>query len=298
MKYNHDTIEAIGCYVASRGSQAKLQPRQFVAFYNRTSEEAFDLWELCALSIEPKTHPKHMFWCLAYMKLYVPIDVLAVMLNISVPTLNKWIWKWIESIASKHIDVIHWTKRHRNAPDRVWSLVTVDGTDFSIGEPTPFNNAWKSPKAKGASVKYEVAISIYSGDIVWIYGPHQGSKHDYSILKESLKKMLDEGEMVETDAGYGVVRKGVGSDGIIRSKNDYMSKQEQQEKSQLRARHETLNHRLKTWGILKQQFRNNKKLHQYVFYAIAVMTQMSIDNGDVLFACEPKTLKKQDKYYI
>ena len=77
----------------------------------------------------------------------------------------------------------------------------------------------------------------FSGDIVWIYGPHEGSKHDYKIFKELLMKMLEADEMVETDAGYGVVGKGAGNDGIIRSKNDYMSKEERLEKSDLRARH-------------------------------------------------------------
>jgi hypothetical protein len=51
-----------------------------------------------------------------------------------------------------------------------------------------------------------------------------------------MMKMLEADEMVETDAGYGVVGKGVGNDGIIRSKNDFMSKEERWEKSDLRAR--------------------------------------------------------------
>jgi hypothetical protein len=254
MRYSVQAIESIGCKIASRDLKDKMKPREFVSFFNRTPDEALELWELCSPNIMPKTSPKHMFWCLMYMKLYIPLDVMAVLLNISVPSLNKWVWIWVESIATRHIDVIHWTKRFQNAPADVWCYITVDGTDFTIGEPTPFNKAWKSPKAKGASLKYKVAISIYSGDIVWIYGPHEGSKHDYRIFKEMLMKMLEADEMVETDAGYGVVRKGVGNDGIIRSKNDYMSKEERSEKSDQRARHETVNRRFKSWGILKQQF--------------------------------------------
>ncbi len=221
------------------------------------------------------------------------------MLETSIPTLNKWIWIWIESIANRHVDVIHWTRRYRNAPESVWCLITVDGTDFRIGEPLPFSTHWKSPKGRGASVKHEGAISIYSVDIVWIYGPHEASKHDYTILKEMLMKMLEEGEMVEADAGYGIPgRGGVANDGVVRSKNGYQSEEEMREKSTLRARHETANHRFKTWSILKQDFRSKKELHMYVFYAIAVMTQLSIDNGNVLFSFQPNTLTKEDKYYI
>lgn len=176
-------------------------------------------------------------------------------------------------------------------PPDVWCRVSVDGTDFKIGEPTPFNRKWKSPKAAGAAVKYEVAISIYSGDIVWIYGPHRGGKHDVTIFLEALQLMLEENEMVETDAGY------TGHKELIRNRNDYLSEAEKMEKSDLRARHETVNRRFKEWGILKQQFRNNSKKHQFVFFAIAVLTQMRIDNGDELFSCEPIT-KKEAQYYI
>lgn len=167
-----------------------------------------------------------------------------------------------------------------------------------IGEPIPFNKKWKSPKQQGASLKYEIAISIYSGDIVWIYGLHNGGKHDYSVLKEKLMKFLGAGEMLEADAGYGYHGDAYVSDRIVCSQDDFGSEEERREKSELRARHESCNRRFKQWGILKQQFRNNKKKHAMVFYAIAVMTQISIDNGDVLFACYPKTLQKKKIYKI
>lgn len=299
MKYTEEAMHLIGCQVASRDSAKTTLPvRQFVSLYNRTPVEALELWEMCGCTIIPKTHPKHMFWCLLYLKLYIPLDSMSIMLNVSIPTLHKWIWIWIETIASRHHDVIHWTRRFRNAPKDVWCFISVDGTDFQIPEPTPWNKQWKGAKNPGASIKYEVAISIYSGDIVWIHGPHEGSKNDKKVFREHLKNMLDDGEMVEADAGYGLPGSGGAGDDIVRSKLDFHSREEQREKSCLRARHETVNHRFKTWGALKQQFRNNKKLHQYVFYACAVMTQMSIDNGNVLFGVEPKTLKKQDRYHI
>ncbi|KAL3924013.1 MAG: hypothetical protein SGARI_006112 [Bacillariaceae sp.] len=138
-----------------------------------------------------------------------------------------------------------------------------------VGEPTPFDRKHKSPKQKGAAVKYEVAM---------------------------LKNMLAKGEMIETDAGYGY--HGAGTCGFVRSRDDFFSKAEKREKSELRARHETVNHRFKTWGILKQQFRNDRKKHQFVFYAIAVLTQLQIQNGNVLFCLEPKSLKKKGQYRI
>jgi hypothetical protein len=314
---------ALGSEIASRKPGCKLlNERTYTAFYGRTPTEISDVWEMCneRIPTTARTQVKHLFWALMYMKLYCTIDVMCVLLETSKPTLDKWVWLWIETIAMRHVDVvsrknyncrvallllhfhsltfrliltkIDWGKRHRNVPSEdVWCRVSVDGTDFMIGEPFPFNKKWKSPKFSGAAVKYEVAISIFSGDIVWINGPHRGGKNDITIFVERLRGMLEDGEMIEADAGY------KGHAGFIRSKADYLTEEERMEKSELRARHETVNRRFKSWGILKQQFRNDKKKHEFVFYAIAVLTQLSIDNGSVLFACEPIT-KKEASYYI
>ncbi len=102
--------------------------------------------------------------------------------------------------------------------------------------------------------------------------------------------MLPTGEMIEADAGYGAVGLCVGTDVFVRSRDDFITPEEKREKSELRARHETCNRRFKSWSVLKQQFRNDRKKHGHVFYAIAVLTQLQINNGNVLFSCEPTHL--------
>ena len=283
-------VAEIGSDLVTRGQKDVLDDRSFVAFYNRTPNKVKDIWDLCSDNIKPRPKLIHLFWALMYMKLYLPLDVMVVLCSCSKPTFEKWCWMWMEAIASKHVEIIVWDKRFRNAPKDVWCLTSVDGTDFLVDEPFPFNRKFKSPKVGGAGFKYEVALSIYSGDIVWIYGPHNGGKHDVTIARELLVGQLDEGEMIEGDRGYrGLVD--------CRAPDDALSEEEYKEKSNLRARHETVNHRLKTWGVLKQRFHGAKQKHQFCFYAIAVMTQMSIDSGRVLFSCEPKT-KKKKTYYI
>jgi hypothetical protein len=295
-KCDESFMLSLGSTIASRNNDKLLDERTYVCFYGIDHIEVLQIWEMCCTSVLKPT-PKHLFWALMYMKLYLPIEVMLVLLATSKPTFNKYVWTWIDAIAKLHEKVILWENRLRNAPEGpLWCLVTVDGTDFQIGEPFPFEKQWKSPKQKGASVKYEVAVSIYSGDIVWIYGPHRGSKHDKTIFDSFLQKMLAEGEQVEADAGYAF--HGVSSNPFIRSRDDFGSDEERKEKSELRARHETANRRFKSWGILKQQFRNDKRKHQFVFYAIASMTQIQINNGNVLFSCEPKTLKKECSYTL
>ena len=54
----------------------------------------------------------------------------------------------------------------------------------------------------------------------------------------------------------------------------------------VRARHETLNGRFKAWEILKQLYRHDIALHSYVFRAIAIIIQLTIDSDEPLFAVE------------
>ena len=51
----------------------------------------------------------------------------------------------------------------------------------------------------------------------------------------------------------------------------------------VRARHETLNGRLKNWGILSQVYRHHIMMHGDVFWACTVVTQLTIQDGALLF---------------
>jgi len=66
----------------------------------------------------------------------------------------------------------------------------------------------------------------------------------------------------------------------------------------VRNRQETVNKRMKNWGALKQVWRHRFTSHGSVFRAIAVITQMRIENGEPLFQCgyrdPPYDLEDQD----
>ena len=62
--------------------------------------------------------------------------------------------------------------------------MSVDGTDFRIQNPTQFWKGWYSFKFKGPGVRYEVALSIQSADIVWVNGPFPaGAWPDINIFR-------------------------------------------------------------------------------------------------------------------
>lgn len=54
----------------------------------------------------------------------------------------------------------------------------------------------------------------------------------------------------------------------------------------VRARHETCNARFKMWGCLNQTFRHERTKHGDVFRACAVLTQLAIEDGEILYPVE------------
>ena len=152
--------------------------------------------------------------------------------------------------------------------------ITVDGTDFRIMEPSPFDPTWLSEKFNGPGVKYKVALCIQTGWIVHINGPYPcGQWHDLTVARDDLCYKLAESEyddeMAVADGGY--------SDGynFFETPTGH-NNPDQRMKAQARARHETINRRFKQWGVLGQRFRGKPETHEKYFNAIANLTQFLI----------------------
>ena len=157
-------------------------------------------------------------------------------------------------------------------------LLTVDGTDYQIQEPWPFvkevNKKWFSHKFKAAAVRYEIGIGIWTGHICWFHGPFPAGMPDVSIFRIKLKQKLGCREKVLADFGYkGDAKVSLPDDGAIGHDNRVGS-------SQLRGRHETINGKLKRWGVLRQLFRHNRNKHHVVFKACITLTQLLLDYGE------------------
>ena len=164
-------------------------------------------------------------------------------------------------------------------------MISVDCTDCMIAEPYPYEREWSkqwySSKFKGPGLRYEVGISILHGDIIWINGPFAcGQWPDIKIfLKGGLKDNLAEGERVEADDGY------ISADPqYIKSRSGIFHPElGQNTRNTLRARQETVNKRMKQFGALSGIFRHTIDKHGDVFDAVALVTQVAIENGEPLF---------------
>jgi len=227
-------------------------------------------------------NPEHLFYALYFLKTYNSENNEAALFNIDEKTLRKYKWMFVEAISLLKYKVIDFDKRYCGANENSSCFITVDGIDCRIIEPQPFikkiSKQWYSHKFNGPAVKYEVGVSIARGDIVWINGPYPGSANDAAIARDGLVQVLDKYERFEADEGY------ISLDPqYCRAKNGVYSilnegTKEHHRMMVLRARHETLNARLKNFSCLHDQFRHNLIKHSDCFYAVAVITQVNIDN--------------------
>ena len=169
--------------------------------------------------------------------------------------------------------------------------MSVDGTDFRICNPTPFSTKWYSHKFHGAGLRYEVALNIQTGDIVWTNGPFPPGRYpDISIFLQDLRGNLDPGERVEADQGY------VGWSEYIDCPMDNTGGLQKQvfSKKMVRSRHEHCNARFKLFNALKSPFRHGTDKHGLVFRCVAIITQISFENGDQLAQVTYETLKSAE----
>ena len=120
--------------------------------------------------------------------------------------------------------------------------ITFDRTDFRIQEPIPFNPKWYSHKFKGPGLRYEVAICIKTGWIVWVNGPFPaGEWPDRKIAQAGINHHLDENECYVGDGGYYDGRQ------WAETPTGY-NNHEQKMYAMARACHETVNRRFKQFG--------------------------------------------------
>lgn len=148
----------------------------------------------------------------------------------------------------------------------------MDGTDCRISEPAPFNTAWFSHKFKGSGLRYEIAISLDTGHILWCNGPFPcGSHPDVKIFRLGLKNILDENEVVTTDRGYS-------DESCLKNVEDH---QDNYRLQLFRAWHETVNRMLKSFSVLFSMFRHNPRKHSPCFHAVCNIVHLKIKYDDL-----------------
>ena len=125
-------------------------------------------------------------------------------------------------------------------------------------------------------------MCILTGEIVYFCDPYECRKwNDISIFRNALMTELSPINRVEADDGY----IGEHPRHIKCPKGFANPEQTLFIQQRARNRHDTVNKRVKNWGILKQVYRHDIPKHGDVFRAIAVITQLSITNCEQIFEC-------------
>ena len=155
--------------------------------------------------------------------------------------------------------------------------VSLDGTDFRIQEPyhpDGIDPSYYSHKFKAAGLCYEVGLNIRTGDIVWTYGGLPcGEYSDLKLARVNYVHCVEPYEMTLADDGYKDPTKFI---------YPAISPNTNLHQKSIMQRHETVNHKLKEYGVLLQRFRQNKEDHSLCFYAVANLVQIKIDSGEKL----------------
>lgn len=150
--------------------------------------------------------------------------------------------------------------------------MTVDGVDFRIQEPTPFNKKWFSHKFSGPGLRYELGVCIKTGHIVEFHGPLPCAYPDLKIFHAGMKWKLLPGERVIANRGYRGEAKVMIPYECINGEHLKMM-------NISRSQHETINGRLKTWHILNGIYHHRRDKHHLMFKSVAVLEQVKIENG-------------------
>jgi hypothetical protein len=131
-----------------------------------------------------------------------------------------------------------------------------------------------SQKLNAAGLKYEVGVCIQTGHIVWVNGGFPCGKSDLTIAREHLVHLLSPGEKIIADKIYQDAQ-------YFITPRTFPYELDLQK--QIRARHETVNGKLKRFACLHSFFRHNKDKHVNCFMAVAEIVQMIIVTEEPLY---------------
>lgn len=194
------------------------------------------------------------------------------------------LWTWVKVIGRLKVKVISWPEDEYKRADR-FILLTVDGVDCRTYEKSTdemnVDPAQFTHKHNHGGVKYEIGIDCYESKIVWISGPHRGGKHDRTIFAEGLRDKIPEGKVVISDRVYTDKKRNDNADLALPCIGD--SQELFNFKARAKARHESLNGRLKDFRILFDTYHHPHGNHVFAFEAVAVLVQYAMDHGHPIF---------------
>ena len=213
------------------------------------------------------------------MKTYDTEDQVASRFGCHEQTARKRIQYYLQRIASLKEQKISWPTDWGDAT----FIISVDCINFGVNEPWhPTLHKMKEyfdRKGGKAGQTYEIALHLWQNRIVWISGPHRpndGGDRAIFIAQGGLNDRIPNGKKAIADKIYTGLEK-------IALHNSLDTEAVRVFKRRARARQESINTRLKSFGCLKQRFQHGIAKQDVVVTAVAVVCQYQLENGSPLF---------------
>ncbi len=146
----------------------------------------------------------------------------------------------------------------------------------------PMDRQTLSQKFGHGALKYEIAIDIFTGKVVWISGPFKAGVHDKTIFSQALLHSIPAGKKVIADKAYGPHDNPV-DQAKMSLPNACDPPELKNFQGRARARHESFNGRLKTFRCLSDTFHHGNHQHVHALNAVAVTIVYGMELGSPLF---------------
>jgi hypothetical protein len=262
--------------------------RRFAAHFGVAKQTVHILWlHLQSVISDIRIEQKHLLWSLYFLKVYTTNDVSAVHWGVDPKTFSQWVWK-ILLILDATLNLVRYSTFQSlivqvDITDRYFGgnrlvNVALDVTECPIHKPLDYEEQLKyySGKSGMHSIKYELAVEISTGFIVWFWGPCYGSVHDLTIVRQSgIISLLSADELIMADKAY------IGEPKIVTAFKQPQTDIERAINSIFYSHRTIVENafgRFKNFGFTQKEWRHQPELH-----FIAMKCLVNILNIDLVF---------------
>lgn len=108
MNYTSDTFVKIGNRYteSSLGRSKKIALRRFKSFFGVTPNVCSIIWKKLQNELPDGAEPKHLLWCLLFLKQYSNEHNRHSILGADEKTIRKWTWTFIELLSNMDVVTI------------------------------------------------------------------------------------------------------------------------------------------------------------------------------------------------
>ena len=151
----------------------------------------------------------HLLWLLSFLKLYLPIDVLHVMWDVSYNSFNNSIWELIDYLYDNLQEIDEkYRNNHSFFISNFEAIGIIDASEFFIERPIINQSKYYSGYKKRHTYKYNFICPIDEKILIYVDGPYFGPVDDSDMIKRSgFLKKLGKNEILISDQKYKSVEK-------------------------------------------------------------------------------------------